>query len=111
MVETPLRVALIAPALSERQRRHLRGLAHALKPVIRLGSAGLTAAVAAETARALETHELIKVKAPGGEREARDALFAALVRQTGSALVQRIGNVAVLYRPRAQLPRILIPDT
>jgi hypothetical protein len=24
--------------------------------------------------------------------------------------VQRIGNVAVYYRPRAELPKILIPD-
>jgi RNA-binding protein len=99
-----------APALSERQRRHLRGLAHALKPVILLGNAGVTPAVTAETARALHDHELIKVKAPGGDREARDALFAALARSTGSALVHRIGNVAVLYRPHPQLPRILIPD-
>src|SRR5256885_766895 len=42
-----------APGLSERQRKHLRALAHALKPLIRLGSAGLTAAVARETERAL----------------------------------------------------------
>ena len=67
-----------APALTERQRRHLRGLAHALKPVVRLGSAGLSAAVTAETARALDAHELIKVKAAAGGREARDQLFAAL---------------------------------
>ena len=99
-----------APKLSERQRKHLRALAHAVKPVIRLGNAGLTPAVTAETARALEDHELIKVKAPGGDRLARDALFAALARATGSALVHRIGNVAVLYRPRAESPRILIPD-
>jgi RNA-binding protein len=102
-----------APArqLSEHQRRHLRGLAHALKPVIRLGGAGLTAAVTRETERALHDHELIKVKAPGGDRAARDALFAALARDTGSSLVHRIGNVAVLYRARAELPRILLPDT
>ena len=100
----------LAPVLSERQRRHLRGLAHALKPVILLGNAGVTPAVTAETARALHDHELIKVKAPGGDREARDALFAVLARTTGSALVHRIGNVAVLYRPHPQLPRILIPD-
>ena len=96
--------------MSERQRRHLRGLAHELKPTIRLGNAGLTDAVAAETARALRDHELIKVKAPGGDREARDALFAELAQRTASALIHRIGNVAVLYRPNAKLPRILIPD-
>jgi len=98
------------PELSERQRRHLRGLAHALKPLIRVGSAGLTPALSAETSRALHDHELIKVKAATGDRAQREALFAALARDTGSALVQRIGNVAVLYRPHPQLPRILVPD-
>ncbi len=97
-------------ALSEKQRKHLRGLAHALKPVIRLGGAGLTDAVAKETLRALHDHELIKVKSPGGARETRDAMFSDLAQRTGSALVHRIGNVAVLYRPRADLPRILLPD-
>lgn len=97
--------------LSERQRRHLRGLAHPLKPVVRLGNAGLTEAVVRETARALADHELIKVKAPGGDRDARDGIFVALAARTESALVHRIGNVAVLYRPHPELPRMMIPDT
>jgi RNA-binding protein len=104
----------VAPELSEKQRRHLRGLAHDLKPLIRLGNAGLTDAVATETTRALHDHELIKVKAPGGgdreARDARDALFSDLAQRTASALVHRIGNVAVLYRPNATLQRIMIPD-
>lgn len=99
-----------APVLSDAQRRHLRGLAHALKPVVRLGQAGLTPAVTGETGRALHDHELIKVKGVAGDRAARDAVFAELARATGSALVHRIGNVAVLYRPRSELPKILIPD-
>jgi RNA-binding protein len=109
-MQAPVSPADAAPELSERQRRHLRGLAHRLKPVVRLGSAGLTDAVVRETARALEDHELIKVKTTGGDRSARDALLATLAQHTASALVQRIGNVAVLYRPHATLPRILIPD-
>lgn len=101
---------LVAPVLNEKQRRHLRGLAHELKPIIRLGKASLTESVAAETARALHDHELIKVKAQGADREARDALFDDLAQRTASALIHRIGNVAVLYRPNALLPKILIPD-
>jgi RNA-binding protein len=102
--------AAAPPQLSERQLRHLRGLAHPLKPVVRLGTSGLTEAVVLEAARALADHELIKVKAPGGDRQQRDSAFAALAARTGSVLVQRIGNVAVLYRADPKLPRILIPD-
>jgi RNA-binding protein len=102
--------ATTPPELTERQRRFLKGLAHSLKPIVRLGNAGLTEAVATETERALHDHELIKVKAPGGDREGRDALFAALATRTRSSLVQRIGNVAVLYRARPDLARIVIPD-
>jgi len=101
---------VVSIALSEKQRRHLRGLAHALKPVVRLGNAGVTAAVAQETARALHDHELIKVKAAGALRDARDAIFNELAQRTGSALVHRIGNVAVLYRARPGIPRIVMPD-
>jgi RNA-binding protein len=103
--------APVAPDLSEKQSRYLRGLAHPLNPIIRLGKEGLTEAVIKETARALHDHELIKVKAPGGDRDARNEMFASLAERTGSALVHRIGNVAVLYRPRLDLAkRILIPD-
>ncbi len=100
-----------APQLSERQRRHLRGLAHPLKSVILMGKTGLTDAVALETIRALKDHELVKVRTPGGDRAAREAMIESLAARTGSALVQRIGNVAVLYRPRTKVPRILIPDS
>lgn len=95
--------------LTEKQRRHLKGLAHPLKPVILMGNAGLTPAVVAETRRALADHELIKVRLPGLEREERDAQLTQLAADTGSALVTRIGHVAVLYRARPDLPKILLP--
>ncbi len=96
-------------SLTERQRRHLRALAHPLKPVVRLGAGGLTDAVVRETERALADHELIKVKATAADAEHREALLAGLAERTGSALVQRIGHCAVLYRARDNLPRIVIP--
>jgi RNA-binding protein len=99
-----------APELSEKQQRYLRGLAHPLSPVILLGKEGLTEAVVKETIRALHDHELVKVKGMGGDRDARDAAFTDLAKRSGSALVHRIGNVGVLYRPRADLKRIIIPD-
>jgi len=96
--------------LSEKQRRHLKGLAHPLRPIILMGQSGLTDAVVAETVRALADHELIKVRLPGLERSARDAALKGLAERTDSAMVTRIGHVAVLYRPRQPLPGIVLPD-
>lgn len=95
--------------LSAKQKKHLKTLAHPLKPVILLGANGLTEAVIAETEQALDHHELIKVKIPGEDRELRRAIIDAIVRETGAAEIQLIGKTLVLYRPseqqRIQLPR------
>jgi RNA-binding protein len=96
--------------LSERQRKYLRGLGHALKPVVLLGQGGLSSSVVAEAKRALHDHELIKVRFRGAERDARDAGFAALATETGSALVHRIGHTALFYLRRTDRPGIVIPD-
>jgi RNA-binding protein len=96
--------------LTENQRRFLRGRAHALKPIIHIGGNGLTDAVAKETARALDDHELIKVRARGADRHTREALFGDLATRTASSLVHRIGHVAVLYRPHHSRPGLIIPD-
>jgi RNA-binding protein len=96
--------------LSEKQRRHLRGLAHALRPVVMIGHSGLTEAVIAEASRALQAHELVKIRVRAAARADRDQLLAALAERTASSLVHRIGHVAVFYRPNPQLRKILIPD-
>ena len=99
-----------AMELSERQRKYLRGLGHALNPVLLIGNAGLTAGVIAEARRALLDHELIKVKFRGAEREARDAGLAELAVSTESVLLQRIGHTALYYKRRNDRPGIVIPD-
>ena len=84
--------------LTEEQKRHLRRLGHELKPVVRLGNAGLTAAVMNEVEIALDHHELIKVKVVAEDREQRNALIQTIASDSNAAIVQSIGNVAVLYR-------------
>ncbi|MBS0398955.1 MAG: YhbY family RNA-binding protein, partial [Proteobacteria bacterium] len=44
--------------LSEKQRKHLRRLAHPMHPIVMLGNAGLTDGVLKEFNRALRDHEL-----------------------------------------------------
>jgi RNA-binding protein len=95
--------------LTEKQRRHLKGLAHPLKPVILIGNAGVTDAVVAETSRALADHELIKVRLPGQDRAERDTALNSLAERTGSAFVTRIGHVAVLFRQKDKVSRFVLP--
>ncbi len=96
--------------LSEKQKKHLRRLAHPMNPIVMLGNAGLTDGVIAELDRALKDHELVKVTARVGDREARDSALNDLASRTSSEIVQRIGHVGVFYRRRPELPKILIPD-
>lgn len=89
-----------APALTARSRAALKARAHALEPVVRVGHAGLTDGVVADVARALDSHELIKVKLGEGERDQREHVAVDLCDRTGAALVQKVGRVLVLWLPR-----------
>ena len=95
--------------LSTKQKQFLKGLAHHLSPVVMLGGNGLTEGVLAEIDNALNHHELIKVKIAGADRETKQLIIDAIVRETQSSNVQTIGHILVLYRPseegKIQLPR------
>ncbi len=95
--------------LTEAQKKYLKGLAHSLKPTVVLGSAGLSEGVMNELHVALNHHELIKARARVGDRCARDEIIHTICEQTGASLVQRIGNVAVLYRPNPDKSVITLP--
>ncbi|WMJ68688.1 ribosome assembly RNA-binding protein YhbY [Stenotrophomonas sp. 24(2023)] len=96
-------------ALTASQTRFLRGQAHDLKALLQTGGKGITPAFIAELEEVLERHELVKVKVAAEDREAREAMVAQLVESTGCALVQRIGHVAVLYRPSREQRQIVLP--
>ena len=93
-------------SLSEPQKKRLRGLGHALKPVVMVGDAGLSGPVLTEYLSALEHHELIKVRVKVGDREARDEIIRKLCAQGDATLVQRIGNMALLYRENPEKKKI-----
>ena len=97
--------------LSEKQLKFLRGRAHALKPVIQIGQKAINAGVIAETRRALDDHELIKLRVQGADRATRDAMLSELVAAVQCTLVTRIGHVAVLFKPNQTLSKIPLPDS
>lgn len=91
--------------LTEQQKKTLRGLGHALKPVILVGAGGLSAALLEEFERSLDHHELMKVRVNVGDRAERDAMIAELCQRSGADLVQRVGNVGLLFRRKRKNSR------
>lgn len=85
--------------LSIAEKKRFRRIGHELKPVVMTGGQGLTEAVIAEIDRALEDHELIKVRINGEDREERAAAMAAVAAQCKAQAVQVIGKIVLLYRP------------
>lgn len=92
--------------LNKAELRYLRSLAHALKPIVRLGQQGLTTAVTKELDGALEHHELVKVKLSAAEKEAKLAQLEALCKSVRAECVQQIGHTATLFRRNTTKPVI-----
>ncbi len=84
--------------LTTKQKQELKAQAHSLKPVILIGNHGLTEAVLAETDRALDDHELIKVKIAGEDRDARQTIAEEISLKLHAQIVQIIGRTLVIYR-------------
>jgi len=84
--------------LTPAERKILKARAHPLDPVVIIGGKGLTDEVVKEVDRALTAHELIKVRAPSLDRDARDEALKTLCEKTGAEAVQQIGKVLVLFR-------------
>lgn len=83
--------------LSSREQRELRRIGHDLNVVVQVGDGGLSDGLVAEVQRALDDHELIKVRLPAIERKDRAAAAATLCEATGATQVQAIGRVVLLY--------------
>lgn len=89
--------------LTADERRALRARAHALNPVVSISQNGLSEAVLKEIDVSLNSHELIKVRVYGDDRDAREAWLAEICEKLGAAPVQHIGKLLVIYRPSPAL--------
>ena len=96
-----------SPTLAGYQRKHLRGLAHRLKPLVQVGEAGLSSAVVAATDQALEDHELVKVRL--NQPEDKRELAQQLAKRSRSVLCGLVGHTVILYRRHPESPRIEVP--
>ncbi len=95
--------------MTGQQKRYLRGLAHALKPVVNIGKSGLTDEAFKQIEARLLTNELIKVKVMEHSPFSRKECVAKLDGREEIAVVQVIGKTIVLYRPHLEEPMITLP--
>lgn len=84
--------------LTSAERKALKARAHKLDPILQIGGKGVTDAVIAEIGRALDAHELIKVRAAAMERDEREAALETICARLGADPVQHIGKILVLHR-------------
>lgn len=95
--------------LTNSQKRHLKTLAHARKPIVIIGNNGVTPAVLHEILLALDYHELIKIRVNAQDRAAREAMIEEICAASKATLLQRIGHIATLFRRNPEAPRIEWP--
>lgn len=87
--------------MNGKQKKKFRAIGHSLNPAVTIAGNGLSESVSAELNRALEDHELIKVKIVG-DREERAEVIDQLAALDSTEVVQTIGGVALIYRPSRQ---------
>ena len=83
--------------LNAKQKKRLKSLAHHLKPVVYIGKNGLSEKLIEAIDKALDDHELIKVKFIDFKDEKKSLSFNT-AEETGAVLIKLIGNIAIFYR-------------
>ena len=98
------------PDLTSKQRAHLRGLVHSLKPTAHVGKDGVTPAVLDALRETFGANELVKVRVLEAAPESAKATAHALAGAIDDAVVvQVMGRNVTLYRPDADEPQIRLP--
>jgi RNA-binding protein len=95
--------------LTGKQRRHLRGLAHDLKPIVQVGKGGIDEGLVAAVDQALADHELIKIKLGESANLDRHEAADEIAEKTHAEVAQVLGYTLVLYRADPEDPQITLP--
>ncbi len=82
--------------------KELAAKVHGLKPVVMIGSKGLTDSVQAEINEALEHHELIKIRIAGGDKDYRQDIITKVCQQQNAIFIKSIGHIFAIYRERTE---------
>ena len=95
--------------MTGKQKRHLRTMAHTLKPLVNLGKHGLSPETKNEVDAQLLEHELIKLKVLDSCPISKEECAELLTNKKRLEVVQIIGKTLTLYCPHPEEPKIELP--
>lgn len=84
--------------LTGAQKSRLRGLGQRLEPALKVGRGGLTPEFFAELQKQLRSHELVKLRFVGAERDERATLCDRIADEGRCVCVGAVGHTALFYR-------------
>ena len=96
--------------MTGKQKRHLRALAHPLKPLVNLGKQGLSLETRREIESQLLDHELIKCKVLDSCPLSKKECAEEISKQTEIEVIQVIGKTLVLFSPLLEDSKIRFPS-
>jgi len=92
--------------MKESHKKKLRGLGHKIKPIVTIGSLGLSESLINEYENSINHHELIKIRFRDHDRPSKNKVLDQLCMRTKSQLISKIGNTALMYRENKKSPKI-----
>ena len=92
---------------SIREKKYLKAIGHTLKPIVIVSHKGLADSIKDEIDRALNDHELIKIKIITTHREDRKEITKQICKHHNAECIQSVGHVTLIYRPSKNVnPRL-----
>ena len=88
--------------LNQRDKKRFRAIGHHLSPIVTIAGNGLSTSVLSELSRAIDDHELIKIRVLTGDRNECNVTIAEIKKQLDVEVIQSIGKVALVYKSSAR---------
>ena len=83
--------------INSKQRSKLRAMAHHLKPMVIIGKAGIIDGAINSIDKALDDHELIKVKL-GHDKKIKDEFVDIVKKKLSAFLIGNVGHTFIIFR-------------
>mgnify|MGYP006081541463 CR=1 FL=1 len=83
--------------INSKQRSKLRAMAHHLKPIVVIGKAGIIDGAINSISRALDDHELIKVKL-GHDKKIKNQFVDIVKNKLSALLIGNVGHTFIIFR-------------